>query len=166
MLELAILARRAHQRHFLAHVLVQQFRRLQQIVFIILFDHAQFVRLRQRPEMHRGRIHGSRNVRKFQAEHPARQRQLPHIPHQRDIRVINGDVQIGLIAERSRLSILLAAGFRFLLRAAVTAMPLGINPGTDTRTNQYGHRRCNQLPLKFTALGFHRITSLGIVVLP
>ena len=141
-LSLAILAKRAHQRHFLAHVLVQQFRRIQQIVFVVLLNHAQLVRLRQRPEMHRGGIHRSRNIRELQAERSTRQVQLPHIPHQRNVGVINRDIQVRLIIQRRRLRAFRFFRLRLLLRPAVfarissTRMSRSVNHATHAASRQ------------------------------
>ena len=59
--------------------------------------------------MYRGGIHRCGNIRKLQAERSAGQGQLPHIAHQRDIGVVNGDVQIGLIVQRRGLRVFLFA---------------------------------------------------------
>ena len=58
----------ADQGHFLAHVLVQQLRRFQQVVFVVLLDDAEFVGVGERAEMHGSRIHRGGDVFEFQAE--------------------------------------------------------------------------------------------------
>ena len=57
---------RAHQSHFLAHIFLQQLLRIEQIVFVVLLDHAQLRRLGQRPEMHRRGIDGRGHILKMQ----------------------------------------------------------------------------------------------------
>ena len=53
---------RADQRDFLAHVFVEKFRGLEEIVFVILFDDAKLVRIGERAKMYRGGIDGGSDV--------------------------------------------------------------------------------------------------------
>ena len=52
--------------------------------------------------MYRGRINGRGDVHELQARLAGRQGELPHIPHQREAGIVDGDGQVGLIVERGR----------------------------------------------------------------
>ena len=98
----AVLLIRADKRDFAPHVLVQELRRFKQVVFVVLLDNADLVGLVQRAEMDGCGIHGRSNVHELQAQRSGGQRELAHIAHQRDIRVIDRHRQIGLIVQRGR----------------------------------------------------------------
>ena len=83
---------RAHQRDFLADVLMQEFRGLEEVVFIVLFDDAEFFWIVQGTEMNRRGIDGCGDVHELQAKCSAGEGELPNVAHQRDVRVVNGDV--------------------------------------------------------------------------
>ncbi len=121
----AVFLIRANQRDFLADVFVQEFGGFEEIVFVILLDHAQFVRLGQGAEMYRGGIHGSRDVHEFEAESASWQGQLSNVANQRDIGVVDRDGEVGLVVQIRSL----VGGRRtsFLaLRAGVVAARGGI----------------------------------------
>ena len=81
---------------------MQKLRRFEQVVFVVLLDNADLVGLVQRAKMDGCGIHGRSNVHELQAQRPGGQRELAHIAHQRDIRVIDRHRQIGLIVQGSR----------------------------------------------------------------
>ena len=58
----AAVLQQPHERNVAAHVLVQQLLGLEQVVFVILLEHADARGLAERAEMHRRRIHRRRNV--------------------------------------------------------------------------------------------------------
>ena len=92
----------AHERHVAADVLAQQLFGLQEIVFVVLFQHAHARRLGERAEMHGRRVDGRSDVHEAQVERALRHVERAHIADQRDIRVVHGHVEIDLIVERGR----------------------------------------------------------------
>ena len=96
----ARLAARAHERHVAADVLLQQPLGAQQVVLVVLLEHPQLRRLAQRPEMHRRRVDRRGDIGQLQVERAGRQRELTHVAHERDIRVVDGDEEVGLVLER------------------------------------------------------------------
>ncbi len=92
-----------HQRDVAADVLAQQLVRLQQVVLVVLLQHAHARRLGERSEVHRRRVHRRRDVHEAQAGGAARQLDLPHVAHQRDVGVVDGDRQLGLVVQRGGL---------------------------------------------------------------
>jgi hypothetical protein len=52
--------------------------------------------------MHRGRIHCCGDVEKAQVEGASRQRDLPDVAHERDVRVVDRDGQVHLVLQRGR----------------------------------------------------------------
>ena len=96
----AVLLPRAHERDLAADVLPEQPLRVQQVVLIVLFQDAELARLAQRPDMHGRRVHRRRDVEQAEIERAARQRHLPHVADQRDVRVVDGDGQIDLVLQR------------------------------------------------------------------
>ncbi len=94
---------RPHQRDFLADILVEEFRGLEEIVFVILLDDAKLFRIVQRAEMNGSRIYRGGDVHEFQAKRAVGKRELANIAHQGDVGVIDGDVQFGLIVQAGGL---------------------------------------------------------------
>ena len=92
----------AHQRHFAADVLAQQLVGIEQVVLVVLLEHADRRRLGQRSEMHRRRIDGGRDVHEAQVAGAARELQVAHVTHQRDVGVVDRERQLRLIVERRR----------------------------------------------------------------
>ena len=92
----AVLAR-AHQCDLAADVLAQQLFRFEQVVLVVLFEHAERRRLGQRTEVHRGRIDGRGDVHELQVEASGRHPEVSDVAHQRDVGVVDGDRQVGLI---------------------------------------------------------------------
>jgi hypothetical protein len=99
---LPVLRSPPHQRDVAADVLAQQLLRFEQVVLVILLEDADARWLGQRAEVNGRRIHGGRDVHEAQIEAAARQLQLAHVAHQRDVGVVNRDGQVDLIVERGR----------------------------------------------------------------
>ena len=95
----AVLLHRAHERDFAADVLSQQLVGLEEIVFVVLLEHAHARRLGQRAEVHRRGIHRRGDVHELQIEFAGRQHQAAHVAHERDVRVVHGDGKLHLIVE-------------------------------------------------------------------
>ena len=96
----AVLRAVAHQRHLAADVLAQQLVGLEQVVFVVLLEHADLRRLGERSEVHRRRIDRGGDVHEAQVAGAARQLQVADVAHQRDVGVVDGERQLGLIVER------------------------------------------------------------------
>jgi hypothetical protein len=94
---------RAHQRHLAPDVFAQQLVGLQQVVLVVLLEHAYRSRLRQRAEVDSRRVHGGGDVHELQIEGAGRKRQVPHVAHQRDVGVVNGDREVCLVRQRGGL---------------------------------------------------------------
>ena len=88
------------QRDVAADVLPQQLVRLQQVVLVVLLEHADSVRFGERPEMHGGGIDRGRDVHELQVEGASWQLQRPDIAHESDVRVVDGEGELGLVVER------------------------------------------------------------------
>ncbi len=93
----AVLHRRANQRHLAADVLLQQLLRIEQVVFVVLFEHRQAARLRERTQVHGGRIHGGGDVFEAQVQLAGRQREGPHVTHERQAAVVDGEGEVFLL---------------------------------------------------------------------
>ena len=93
---------------------MKELRRLEQIVFIVLFDDAELIRLVQRAEMNRRGIHRGGDIHEFQAEGAARKREIADVANQGNIGVVDGQVQVGLIVEAGGLVGGCEWGFLFL----------------------------------------------------
>ena len=65
--------------------------------------------------MHGRRIHRGRDVHEPQVADAARQLQVAHVADERDVGVVDGDRELGLIVER-RGQVLALAGGRFIDR--------------------------------------------------
>ena len=95
----AVLLLHAHQRHVAADVLAQQLVGLEQVVLVVLLEHARARRLGERSEMNGRRIHGRRDVHEAQVADAARKLQFADVAHERDVGVVDGDGQLDLIVE-------------------------------------------------------------------
>src|SRR5271156_1512534 len=99
-------------------------------------------RLSERAEMHGSRINRSRHIFKFQRKAAGRKRELPHVAHQRHIRVVNGDIQIDLILLRTGRRNNYQSPLKFASEhsnlpgdpSVELAIELGSVPGTRRRT--------------------------------
>ncbi len=91
---------RADERDVAADVLLQQPLRVEQVELVVLFEDAEPRWLAERAEVHRRRVHRRRDVEKAQVDDAAGQRHLPHVAHQRDVGVVDGDRQLGLVLDR------------------------------------------------------------------
>jgi len=76
--------------------LCRSFRGLEEVVFVILFDDAEFFRIVQGTEMNRRGIDGRGDIHEFQAKRAAGKDELANIAHKSDVGVVDGNVQIGL----------------------------------------------------------------------
>ena len=90
----------AHQRDVASDVLPQQLVGLEQIVFVILLEHADARRLRQRSEVDGGGVDGGRDVHEPQIEASARKLQVADVADERDVGVVDGEREIDLVVER------------------------------------------------------------------
>ena len=95
----AVLAR-PHQCDLAADVLPQQLFRFEQIVLVVLFEHAERRGLGQRAEVHRGRIDGGGDVHELQIEAAGRDPQISDVADQRDVGVVDGHREVGLVRQR------------------------------------------------------------------
>ncbi len=91
---------RAHERDIAADVLAQQLVRLEQVVLVVLLEHAHARRLGQRAEMHGRRIDRRGDVHEVQVGRPAPDLQIADVANERDVGVVDGDGQFDLIVER------------------------------------------------------------------
>ena len=98
----AVVHARADQRDVAADVLLQQALRVEQIELVVLLEDAEPRGLAQRAEVHRRRVHRRRDVEKPQVQDAIRQRDLAHVAHERDVRVVDRHRQLGLILDRRR----------------------------------------------------------------
>ncbi len=71
----------------------------EEIVFVILFDDTELIGFGERAEMDRCRIYRGGNIHKLKAECAAGQREIAHVADESDVGIVDGDVEIGLIAE-------------------------------------------------------------------
>ncbi len=98
----AVVLPHSHERDITADVLAQQFVRLDQVVLVVLLEHAHAGRLGQRAEMDSRGIHRRGDVLKREVEHAARQIDLPDVADERDRRVVDGDGELDLVIQRRR----------------------------------------------------------------
>ena len=91
---------RAHQRHLAAHVFLQQLLRVEQVVFVVLLDHAELRGIGERAEVHGRGIDGRGDVLEPQRENSRLEMNLANVADQREIRVIDRDGKVGLILFR------------------------------------------------------------------
>ncbi len=104
----------ANQRHLLADVFVEKFCGLEQIVFVVLLDDAELVRVGERAEMHGSRIDGGGDVHELQAKRAGGKHEIADVANQRNVGVVNRDVQLGLIIQPGGLIGDRAGRFSFL----------------------------------------------------
>src|SRR5260370_3567097 len=88
--------------------------------------------------MHGRGIDRCRNVLELQAEYSRRQRELADVTDQRDVRIVNGDGQVGLIIERGA-GLACAAG-RSRLRRPLRAAR-GMTPDNLRNACQHGAQK-------------------------
>src|SRR5207249_3590906 len=93
----------ADQRDFLTHVFVQEFRGLEEIVFVILLDDAKLFGIGERTEMHGGGIHGGGDVHEFQTKRAGGKREVADVADERDVGIVDRDVEVGLIVQSGGL---------------------------------------------------------------
>src|SRR5205807_3348748 len=141
----AVLLVRTYQRHFLADVFVEELRRLEQIVFIVLFDDAELIRLIQRTEMNRRGIHRGGDIHEFQAERTAGKREVADVANQGNVRVIDRHVEVGLIVEAGGLISGGTCSFLFLRSVNLVAARRRVQNGDGS---EKGHRRSQPNPAK------------------
>src|SRR5687768_9011413 len=75
----AVVLPAANERYVAADVLAEQLVGLQQIVLVVLLEHADASGLGQRPEMNRRRVYRRRDIHELQIESPAWQLERAHI---------------------------------------------------------------------------------------
>ena len=92
-----------HERDVAADVLAQQLVGLEQVVLVVLLEHVETRRLGQRSEVHRRRVDRGRDVHEPQVERAARQLDVADVAHEREVRVVDGECELGLVVERGRI---------------------------------------------------------------
>src|SRR5713226_4149653 len=93
----------AHKGDFLADVLVEELGGLEEVVFVVLLDDAEFLWVGEGAEMHGGRIYGGGDIHQFEAKGATGKRELADVAHEGNIGVVDGDVEIGLVVQAGRL---------------------------------------------------------------
>src|SRR4029077_18366700 len=121
-----------------ADVFVEEFRGLEEIVFVILFDDAEFLRVVERTEMNGGGIDSGGDVHKFEAERATGQRKITNVADEGDIGIVNGDVQVSLIAEAGGLIGGDARGIFFLGGINFAAAGRRIQQGRGSKQGNHG----------------------------
>ena len=104
----AVVHARADERDVAADVLLQQPLRVEQVELVVLFEDAEAGWLAERAEVDGGRVHRRRDVEKAQVDNAVRQRHLPHVAHQRDVGVVDGNGQFGLVLDGRRDDVVLS----------------------------------------------------------
>ena len=93
---------RAHERDVASDVFAEQLFGLEEIVFVVLFEHAHARGLAERAEMHGRRIDRRGDVHEAQVEGAPRQLESAHVADEGNIGVVDGDIEIDLIVEGRR----------------------------------------------------------------
>ena len=104
----AVVHARADERDVAADVFLQQPLRVEQVELIVLFEDAEAGWLAERAEVDGRRVHRRRDVEKAQIEDTVRQRHLPHVAHQRDVGVVDGNRQFSLVLDGRRDDVVLS----------------------------------------------------------
>jgi hypothetical protein len=99
----AAVLHQAHERDVAADILPQQLVRLEQVVLVVLLEDVQARRFGQRSEVHGRRIHRGGDVHESQVEGAARQLQVANVAHEREVRVVDRECQLGLVVQRRRV---------------------------------------------------------------
>src|SRR5207237_1428226 len=97
---------------------VQEFRGLEEIVFVILLDDAKLFGIGERTEMHGGGIHGGGDVHEFQTKRAGGKREVADVADERDVGIVDRDVEVGLIVQSGGLKFLRKADPSLRLLAA------------------------------------------------
>ena len=149
----------ANQRHLLADVFVEKFCGLEQIVFVVLLDDAELVRVGERAEMHGSRIDGGGDVHELQAKRAGGKHEIADVANQRNVGVVNRDVQLGLIIQPGGLIGDRAGRFSFLeLRngfvpgRGISDHCAGSENGGGAKPPR-GWRNCGDFHFAFTSIG-------------
>ncbi len=95
-----VLGPRANQRDIPADILFQELVGVEQVVFVVLFEHREAQRFRERANVNCRRVHRGGDVHEAEIDGSARQIDLPDVAHQGDIGVVDGDGQIDLVVQR------------------------------------------------------------------
>ena len=80
---------------------MKKFGRFEEIVFVILFEDAEFFWLIQGTEMDGRGIDGGGDIHEFEAESAVGKREIADVANESNIGIVDGDVQLGLIVEAS-----------------------------------------------------------------
>ena len=73
---------------------------LEQVVLVVLLEDVDARRLGQRAEVNRGGVDRRGDVHEPQVERAARQLHVADVAHERQVRVVDGQGQLGLVVER------------------------------------------------------------------
>jgi hypothetical protein len=90
----------AHQRDVAAHVLPQELLGLEQVVLVVLLEHAHARRLAERAEVDGRRVHGGGDVHELEVERASRQLQQADVANERQVGVVDRERQLALVVER------------------------------------------------------------------
>ena len=94
---------RADEGDFAADVFVEELGGLEEIVFVILLEDAELIGIGERAEVNGGGIDGGGDVHEFEAEGPVGESEIADVADESDVGIVDGDVQIGLVAETGGL---------------------------------------------------------------
>ena len=103
LLRRAVLGAQPDEHHLAADVLAEELLRLEQVVLVVLLEDAHARGVRERAEMHRGRIHGGRDVDEVQVGLARRERELADVANEGETRVVDRDRQVRLVVTDDRL---------------------------------------------------------------
>src|SRR5579859_40093 len=146
----------ANQSDFLADIFVQEFGGFEQVVFVVLLDDAEFVRLAEGAEMDGCGIDGGGDVHELQPERAGGKQKLANVADQSDIGVVNGNGEIGLIVEAGGLA---GGGLPGVLfwRTTLPAVRGGIEPTGAKQSAKSGGGKPWQTGAELAAGSLHRI---------
>ena len=85
---------------FATDIFIENFIGVEQVVFVVLFEYAQFFGISNGAEVNRRGHHGRGDVHETELEIAGGKRDVARVTDERDVRVINGDGKVGLIGHR------------------------------------------------------------------
>jgi hypothetical protein len=131
----------AHERDFAAHVLAQQLVRFEQVVLVVLFEHLDPCRVGERSKVNGCRVYRRGDVHEAQVAGAARELQVAHVAHQRDVGVVDREGELRLIVEGRRQVLLIATRHGSFVSHLRAGQQGGLGLGTEQqRATQDGQR--------------------------